>query len=223
VGAWPRNKGLELTRSAHQRPAAALAAQSRVRRPEEETLRRLIAFEFKSVDGYMAGPPGHEMDWVVDRFTAEMTSDIAAQYDDLSAFVMGRTTFESLAAYWPAGVSEKEPLRDRMNSMEKLVCTTRTTIPAWSNSRPLLGDAFQELSRIKQTADNDLMVIGSGSVVRALAARRLIDEFRFFVFPVALGAGMPLFAEPTTAMRLRTTRVRQFDGGVIRIDYAVEP
>lgn len=64
-------------------------------------MRKLIAFEFLSIDGFMAGPPGHEMDFVMAGFNAEMEQDLAIQYQALDAFVMGKTRLKALRGTGP--------------------------------------------------------------------------------------------------------------------------
>lgn len=186
-------------------------------------MRKIIAYEFLSADGYFAGPPGHEMDWVIDRFSPEMTEDIARQYEELDAFIMGRTTFESLAGYWPTRTLAEEPLADYMNSIEKLVCSTSSdSIEVWQPSRLLQSDFVAELRDLKAQDAGDYMVIGSGSIVRQLTDARLVDEFRFLLFPVVLGAGKRLFDGITGERALATNRVHRFDNGVLALDFIVK-
>lgn len=183
-------------------------------------MRRLIAFEFLSLDGFMAGPPGEEMDFVTSSFNQAMEEDLAAQYEEIDAFVMGKTTFQSLAAYWPTAASKDELLRDYMNSYEKLVLSTSMTATAeWSNSRLLTPDAESQIKRLKSSSGKDIMIIGSASVVQALSKSQLIDEFRFFLFPFLLGSGKPLFTPRAKSVPLKTLRTKRFDTGVVRVDY----
>ena len=184
-------------------------------------MRRIIAFEFLSLDGFMAGPRGEEMDFVTSSFNQEMEKDLAVQYEEIDAFVMGKTTFQSLAAYWPTASSKDELLRGYMNSYEKLVfSTTMDDVSAWSNSRLLGPDAESQIKQIKERPGKDIMIIGSASLVQAFSKRQLIDEFRFFLFPVVLGAGKPLFAHQEKAIHLDTLHTKHFDTGVVRVDYA---
>ncbi len=182
-------------------------------------MRKLIAFEFMSLDGYMAGPTGEEMDFVVSGFNQEMEQDLADQYQALDAFVMGKTTFNSLAGYWPTSAAETEPLQEVMNSMEKLVCSTTLTDAPWNNSRVLGADVVSEIEKLKQVPGKDMMIIGSASVVQAFARQHVVDEFRFFLFPVILGAGKPLFGTQPSAVPLRLLKTKQFSTGVVRADY----
>jgi dihydrofolate reductase len=183
-------------------------------------MRKLIAFEFISLDGFMAGPPGQEMDFVVSGFNREMEEDLADQYHTVDAFVMGKTTFQSLAGYWPTPAAETEVLYKVMNSMKKLVCSTTMTQASWNNSRILGPDATSEIEGLKQIPGKDMMVIGSANLVQALSRKRLVDEFRFFIFPVALGAGKSLFGKSFSPLPLRLLRTKHFATGVLRADYA---
>lgn len=182
---------------------------------------KLIAFEFLSMDGFMAGPPGSEMDFVVSAFGDDMERDLAVQYAELEALVMGGTTFRELSGYWPTPAAADEPLQPVMNRIRKLVLSRSQTESGWNNSRLLGKNALSELDKIKSDADGDLMVIGSASVVQTLTRDRLIDEFRFFVFPVFLGAGKPLFVPGSAPGPLELLRTNRFASGVVRADYRV--
>ncbi|MFC6977973.1 hypothetical protein [Microbulbifer taiwanensis] len=72
---------------------------------------KLIVFEFLSLDGFMAGPPGSEMDFVVSDFGDDMERDLAEQYGELDAFVMG----EPPSAVSPATGPRRRPLASRCN------------------------------------------------------------------------------------------------------------
>lgn len=183
-------------------------------------MRKLIAFEFISLDGFMAGPPGHEMDFVLTGFDRDMEQDLAEQYKDLDAFVMGRTTFQSLETYWPTSKAEAEPLQGLMNTMEKLVCSSTITEARWSNSRILRADVATEIERLKHSPGKDIMIIGSAKVVQSLTRLGLIDEFRFFLFPVVLGSGKSLFDAQSGPVQMRLLQTKYFTTDVVRLDYA---
>lgn len=182
---------------------------------------KLIAFEFLSLDGFMAGPPGSEMDFVVSGFGEDMERDLAGQYAELDAFVMGGTTFRSLAGYWPTLEAADEPLQPVMNRIQKLVLSSSQDKPQWNNSRVLGPDALSELQEIKKGPGGNLMVIGSAAVVQALARERMVDEFRLFVFPTFIGTGKPLFTPDSAPVSLKPLRTKHFTTGVVRTDYAV--
>lgn len=184
-------------------------------------MRKLIAYEFLSINSCFSGPEGHEMDFVTDTMDAANGADIARQYGEVDAFVMGRTTYDSLAGYWPTRTTAEEPLAAYMNSIEKLVCASSADTSKWNNSRLLEGDISSAIAELKGRSGKDMMIIGSRTVVRSLVESDLVDEFRFLVFPVVLSDGKRLFDGLSQQQSLRRKRVQPFDNGVIAIDYEI--
>jgi dihydrofolate reductase len=77
-----------------------------------------------------------------------------------------------------------------MNAVPKLVASgTLTDVSAWANSRVIGGDAVGTV----KGEQGDVIITGSLSVVRALMAEDLIDEYRLLTFPTILGTGERLF------------------------------
>lgn len=184
-------------------------------------MRKLVAFEFVSLDGFMAGPTGHEMDFVLAGFNNDMEKDLAEQYEAVDTFIMGRVTFQSLAGYWPTPAASGELLQEAMNTTEKLVCSSTMTEAEWSNSRILpANDVASEVKKIKSEPGKDIMIIGSASVVQSFTQERIIDEYRFFLFPIYLGAGKALFSNKAGLGPLKLLRTKNFETGVLRVDYA---
>lgn len=103
--------------------------------------------------------------------------------------------------------------------MQKLVCSTTGTEAQWNNYRVLPPDSTGEIRRFKESSGKGIMIIGSASVVQQLAKQRLIDEFRFFLFPAVLRAGKPLFVPQGEAIQLKMLNTKHFDTGVVRVDY----
>ena len=186
-------------------------------------MQKLVVYELISLDGRFSGPEGHEMDWVQSDLNAEIEDDIARQYEGVDAFIMGRTTFDSLAGYWPTPSAAGERLVGYMNERAKLVISsTEPNISAWPNSLHVVRDPVEHLRERKTQSVGDLMVIGSGTVVRLLASAGLVDEFRFLLFPVLLGEGKQLFPESTNALaaRFSQTSIHQYSNGVVALHYS---
>jgi dihydrofolate reductase len=169
-------------------------------------MRRIVVSEFVTLDGVMEDPGGGESSsrggWAF-RFERGPEGD---QYkvDELlaaDALLLGRTTFEGFAAAWPG---QSGDFADKMNGMQKIVVSTTMGDPAWSPTTVIRGDVARELGAIKEGPGADMLVAGSGQLVRQLLADGLVDELRLMVFPVVLGGGKRLFADgvPTTSLQL---------------------
>lgn len=94
-----------------------------------------------------------------------------------------------------------------MNSLPKYVVSSTLTDAEWVNSTVLKGEVVDEVAKLKHEYDGDIVVYGSGQLVRALLEHDLVDELRLMVYPCVLGSGERIFAETgRKAIRLLTTR-----------------
>ena len=124
------------------------------------------------------------------------------------ALLLGRRSYEWFAARWPSRSGE---LADRLNSLPKYVVSSTLENPAWNNSTVLKGDVVNEVSKLKQELNGDIVVPASFQLVRTLMEHDLVDELRLKIFPVVLGAGERLFGETSDKkpMRLVDNRDRR--------------
>jgi dihydrofolate reductase len=132
------------------------------------------------------------------------------------AMLLGRVTYEELAAVWPAREGE---LADRLNSMPKYVVSSRLEHPEWNNSTVLSGDAVEEVSRLQRELDGDMVVPGSIRLTRTLIEQDLDDELRLLVYPVVLGAGERLFGELPDKKEVRLVDTKTIGDGIAILTY----
>jgi dihydrofolate reductase len=92
-------------------------------------------------------------------------------------------------------------LADRLNSL--YVVSSTLEDPDWNNSTVLKGDVVNEVSKLKQELDGEIVVYGSLQLVRTLIEHDLVDELRLMIYPVVLGAGERLFCETSDKKPLR--------------------
>ena len=90
-----------------------------------------------------------------------------------------------------------------MNSLPKYVVSSTLEHPRWSNSTVLKGDVVNEVSKLKQELDGEIVVYASYQLGRTLIEHDLVDELRLVVFPVVLGAGERLFGETSDKKPMR--------------------
>jgi dihydrofolate reductase len=177
---------------------------------------RIIVTEFISLDGVVEGPGGSE-DFKYGGWSFEI--ERGAEGDmfkldetmDSDALLLGRVTYEGFAVAWPSRDGE---FADRFNSMPKHVVSSTLQEPGWNNSTVLKGDVVQEVSKLRQEQDGNIVVHGSAQLVQTLLEHDLVDELRLMVFPVVLGAGKRLFGDTSDKKRLRLTDSKRVGDGV---------
>ena len=182
---------------------------------------KLIATEFVSLDGVMEGPGGDDGfvrgAWSFqfdrgeegDKFKLDET--LAAD-----ALLLGRKTYEGFAAAWPSREGE---FAEKFNTMPKYVVSSTLKDPEWQNTTVLNGDPVEEVTKLKQREDGEIVVHGSARLVQALLAGDLLDELRLMVFPVALGTGKRLFGETSEMKSLRLASSKIVGDGVAILVY----
>src|SRR6059058_149082 len=165
---------------------------------------RLVATEYLSLDGVFE-EPGH---WSGPWFNDEAGAFKWAELQNSDAQLLGRVTYEGFAAAWPTMEGTGE-FGEKMNAMPKFVVSTTLKDPEWNNTTVLSGDLADEVGKLKQQFEGDILVAGSAQLVQSLLAGGLIDELRLMVFPVVLGAGKRLFAGGADATALKLVETRQ--------------
>jgi dihydrofolate reductase len=130
------------------------------------------------------------------------------------ALLLGRVTYEGFAKAWPA-MKDDAGFADKMNSMPKYVVSSSMQSGDWNNTTVVRGDLVEAVRGLKRDVDGDVLVNGSGQLVRALMQNDLVDEYRLMVYPVVLGAGRRLFDGGDHSSRLRLTETRPAGDTVI--------
>ena len=179
---------------------------------------RIVVTEFVSLDGVMEDPGGAEGyehgGWSFqvsrgdegDKFKLDELVDAEAQ-------LLGRVTYEGFAKAWPS-ITDEAGFAERMNSMPKYVVSSTLTNPEWQNTTVLSGDVAEEVSKLKQEVDGNILVAGSARLVQALIDHDLVDELRLMVYPVVLGSGKRLFGKTSDKKALRLADSKVVGDGV---------
>ncbi|MGW7538427.1 dihydrofolate reductase family protein [Amycolatopsis sp. NPDC054798] len=162
----------------------------------------VIVIEFVTLDGIVSDPDGSSGTpgggWAFRHGPDSVAGDkfrLGSTLDD-GVLLLGRATWQLFSGLWP---HRDDPFAQRMNAVPKLVATsTLADTDAWQNSSVLDGDL---VDAVKQE-ERDIVVTGSLSVVHALMAADLIDEYRLLAFPTVLGSGTRLFPDGTGTAHL---------------------
>jgi dihydrofolate reductase len=136
------------------------------------------------------------------------------------AMLLGRVTYEGLAAFWP-NQPGGTPLVDYINSVPKYVISETLEEPlGWNNSTLIEGSEFaEEVAELKRQSGKDITIVGSGALVRSLLREGLLDELRLMVHPVVLGGGKRLFEDGVDRTVLELVDSRTFATGVVYLAY----
>jgi dihydrofolate reductase len=161
----------------------------------------VIVIQFSTLDGVVSDPDGGSGTsyggWAFKYGSGPVSDDkfrLGARMTH-GVQLYGRKTWEHFTRLWPDRDGDYARV---MNTVPKRVAT-RTGIDAgaWSNSAAIEGDPLEWVR--DERARRDIIVIGSLSLVRALAAADLVDEYRLITFPTVVGAGDRLFAAGMSA------------------------
>jgi dihydrofolate reductase len=182
---------------------------------------RIVVTEFVALDGVMEDPGGSESfrhgGWSFEFSRGDegdkFKLDEALEAD---ALLLGRVTYEGFAAAWPSREGE---FADKFNSMPKYVVSSTIEEAGWNNSTVLKGNVADEVSKLRQTHDGDIVVHGSAQLVQTLVEHDLVDELRLMVFPIVLGSGKRLFGETSDRKRLRLADSKTVGDGVAILIY----
>lgn len=178
---------------------------------------RVIVSNLVSVDGFFEGPNG-ELDWHV--VEDEFFDYAKGVLGSAAALLFGRRTYELMAAFWPG--APRDEIADSMNQLPKLVFSRTIARADWNNTRLVRGEAAEEVARLKEESDKDLVILGSAELVSSLLRAGLIDEYRMIVNPLILGRGRPQFRDGLRRTRLRLSQARALRSGVVILSYDIE-
>ena len=165
---------------------------------------RIVVTEFISVDGVIEDPGGSEDfehgGWTFeynrgddgDKFKMEELMDADVQ-------LLGRKTYEGFADAWP---SREGDFADKINKGKKVLVSTTLTDPSWENTDVISENVPDELRKLREKTDGNILVAGSGQLVNTLLENDLVDELRLMVFPTILGSGQRLFPDGIGRLKL---------------------
>jgi dihydrofolate reductase len=152
---------------------------------------------------------------------AELRAATMRLSEPCDALLLGRRTFEDFRAYWPKQTDDRTGVTDELNRIQKYVVSTTLTDPDWQNSTILRDDWLDRVAALKQRPGGEIGVTGSIRLCDALIRAGLVDEYRFFVYPVVQGRGRRLFPDGVALPRLERVEATAFGSGVTLVRYAV--
>ena len=180
-----------------------------------------------TLDGVMQAPGGKEEDvrdgvayggWAAP-YNDPVKAQIMAQgMAKRGSLLFGRRTYEHFFKVWPGRTDN--PFTEVLDNTQKYVAsrTLKEPLP-WKNSTLLHGDAADAIEELKQEPGDDLVILGSGELVRSLMRRHLIDEMVLIIHPLVLGSGRRMFGDDGTFAKFRLAEAVPTTTGAIVATY----
>jgi dihydrofolate reductase len=138
------------------------------------------------------------------------------------ALLLGRRTYEDFAGFWPK--QKDNPYTEVLDDAQKYVASTTLEEPLpWRNSTLLEGDVVEAVAEVRAKAGKDVVVLGSGELIRSLMPHGLVDEYVLLIHPLVLGSGGRLFPDDGSTARLRLVDTVTTPTGVVIANYAPAP
>lgn len=191
---------------------------------------KIVVTESLTLDGVMQAPGRADEDprggfphggWGNDYPDEVMGAEMAKGMARPGVMLLGRRTYEALAAHWPHQ-TDGNPFTEKLNRVQKYVVSTTLTEPLpWVNSTLLRpgADLPKAVVALRDATDGDVAVLGSGRLVRTLAAAGLVDRYVLLIHPLIMGTGIRLFEDGMDRTKLRLVSSVPTGTGVIIATY----
>jgi dihydrofolate reductase len=185
---------------------------------------KIVVTNHVTLDGVMQAPGGPNEDtrggfdrggWAAPYADKVMGRFMGGGMARGGALLFGRRTYEKMFSFWPKQTDDN-PFTPLLNERQKYVASTTMTEPLeWMNSTLLNGDVPAKVAEIKQQPGGDIVILGSGELVRSLMPHGLIDSFVLTIHPLVLGSGIRLFADDGAYAKLRLVHSEPTTTGVL--------
>jgi dihydrofolate reductase len=177
-------------------------------------MRKLSVFNHVSLDGYFVDKNG-QMSWAKNHQDAEWNAFVSENASGGGVLVFGRVTYEMMASFWPtpAAMEAMPDVAERMNNLPKVVFSRTLDKATWNNTRLIKGDLVGEMRKLKEESGDDMVIMGSGTIISQLTPERLIDSYQVVVNPLVLGEGRTMFEDVKEIVNLKLKTTRAFGNG----------
>jgi dihydrofolate reductase len=185
-------------------------------------MRRVMVFNQISLDGYFTDDKG-DMSWAHegsdDPEWKEFVSGNAR--GEASTLVFGRVTYQMMASFWPTpqALAQLPVVAEGMNRRRKVVFSRTLDEANWENTMLVKTDPVEAVRKMKQESGDDMVIMGSGTIISQLAPAGLIDSYQLVLSPLVLGKGRTMFEGVTQRLNMKQTTARAFRNGKVVLGY----
>jgi dihydrofolate reductase len=182
-----------------------------------------MVFNNITVDGYFTDA-NNDMSWAHKSADEEWNKFTSENAGGGGVLLFGRKTYDLMASFWPTkqAYDMMPQVAEGMNNLPKVVFSRSMDKADWNNTRLIKENLIDEVRKMKSEPGDNMVIMGSGSIVSQLTQARLIDEYQFAVHPLILGSGRTLYEGVKDQLRLKRTNSRTFGNGNILLTYVVD-
>ena len=187
-------------------------------------MRKLIVEEWVSLDGNVSDRNG-QLDFFTNLGPEQNTysdNDQLKFLETIDTIRLGRKTYELFVDFWPTATTEQEAIADKLNETNKIVFSNtihKAPWGRWAEAKVLSGDPITAVKELKAQRGADIVLWGSISLAQSLMKEQLIDEYHIQLCPVLTGGGTRFFSPEMNYAQLNLSEVRQYDTGVVFLNY----
>jgi dihydrofolate reductase len=185
-------------------------------------MRKLILEEWISLDGYAEDKNG-KLDFFPSTEANKFSDEDQLKFlEGIDTILLGRKTYELFVEFWPTVTTDKEIIANKLNSIPKIVFSNTLKEAPWGKWPPakvIPDDAIEEIKALKQQEGKDMVLWGSISLAQALIKANLIDEYHLQFCPTLTGGGRLLFPSLDNYAKLQLVSMKQYDTGVVFLQY----
>lgn len=180
---------------------------------------KIVVSEFMSLDGVIGSPNA----WQFPFQSEEMGEITERQNHANEILLLGKSTYNDFAGFWPTMKNNEFGISDKLNSMPKYVVSTTLQTAEWNNTTIIKSNVIEEIRKLKQQSGGQIGLIGSAKLVHSLLDAGLIDEVQVFMHPLVLGEGVRLFVDGGRPSSMKLADSKVLSNGVIFLSYQIEP
>ena len=154
----------------------------------------------------------------------ELHQNVNELLSTVDTMILGRVTYQLMEAGWPpivknpTGIKSVDEFAVLIDNMHKIVFSKTLKNVEWKNTTLAKKDLKEEVTDLKRQAGKNIGVGGPG-IIRILMQYGLIDEYQFYVQPIILGSGLPLFKDISDRIDLKLLKTKTLGSGVVILNY----
>jgi dihydrofolate reductase len=189
------------------------------------SMRKIIVTEFITLDGVVEAPGGKETNHPHGGWQTQYRHPEAGKYKieelaSVDALLLGKNTYDEFSIYWPGQPADGpgSEFSGPINTLPKFVVSQSLKTADWHNSF-ILRDVATDVAALKNSEGGNILVYGSGTLVRSLLENNLVDELRLMLHPVIVGGGASIFGNRRDFKQFKLKHGQVFDNGVVLLVY----